>query len=100
MSITPEKISQPSPAVVVTELSKPLPAAPPPRSPLSDFYVLWFIKNIPHHEFLVFEAPNLSFPEVIAKAKNYCELMRYRFIIVRPLVTDLAKDMMRERGER
>ena len=100
MSITPEKISQPSPAVVVTELSKPLPAAPLARSPLADFYVLWFIKNIPHHEFLVFEAPNLSFPEVIAKAKNYCELMRYRFIIVRPLVTDLAKDMMRERGER
>lgn len=84
--------------ILPESISKPLPSAPAARSPLADFYVLWFIKNIPHHEFLVFEAPNLSFPEVIAKAKNYCELMRYRFIIVRPLVTDLAKDMMRERG--
>lgn len=79
-------------------MEKTSPALPTTKSLLADYYVLWFIKNIPHHEFLVFEAPGLTFPEIIAKAKNYCELMRFRFIIVRPLVTDLQKDMMRERG--
>lgn len=87
-----DKISQPAPLDTATS-----PALPKPKSPLSDFYVLWYIKNIPHTEFIVFEAPSLSMPEVIAQGKNYCEIMRYRFLHVRPLVMNLKAEMLRER---
>lgn len=97
MSTSTEKISQPSPNDGPPILAKPLPAQPLARGPLADFYVLWFIKNIPHTEFIVFEAPSLSMPEVIAQGKNYCEIMRYRFLHVRPLVMNLKAEMLRER---
>ncbi len=76
------------------------PSLPSPKSPLADYYVLWYIKNIPHQSFAIFEAPGFdnNFPGVIAKAKNYCEAMSFRFLIVRPLVTDLDREMMRQRS--
>lgn len=82
----------------IEKISQPSPAVPLPKSPLSDFYVLWFVKNIPHHEFLIFEAPGKTFPEVIDKAKNYCSIMQYRFLIVRPLVANLQSDINRKRN--
>lgn len=72
----------------------PAPGKPieQPKGPFDNIYVLYYLKGSHHPQEKRFHMLG-EFRDVIAKVKDYCEKMSYRFLRVEPFLNDLSKDI-------
>lgn len=74
------------------------PGLPVPKDLLGDLYTLWYMERPPHMVSKYFRF-NGDLKDAVSKAKSYCDQFRFRFILVRPFLTDLDREIRVDRQE-
>ena len=73
-----------------------IPGTPVPDL-FANLYTLHCIRNAPHVMSKVFRMEG-PMPDIIAKCKHYCEMMRFRFLRVEPFLVNLQEDLRKNVG--
>jgi hypothetical protein len=74
----------------------PQPSLPAPPSVFDDIYVLRFVFK-QHIEEKTFRASG-TIQEIVNRAKAHCEQCGYRFLFVKPFLSDFLKDEVKHRA--
>ena len=81
----------------VTQHTKVVTPGIPQEEPFAGIYTLFYLERTTHLVTKNFRMKG-EMREIIARTKNYCELMRYRFLYVRPFISDLADDLAKNKA--
>ena len=73
------------------------PGLPAPPSPFDEIYTLEYINRQRHTESKNFRATG-TMQEIVERAKAHCEQCGFRFLFVRPFLSDFLKDEVRHRA--